>query len=149
MRKTYAASVLELERLGFIDQGQAPASPPARRPQFDDDALGVQFFRTLVADSDLSNLTLPGTFFGRSEIVRSSFRNCDLRLSTMCWNDFVDVDFSEACLADCDLRASGFERCRFTNADVSRALLGRNQSIDLSDEQRGTVVWCDDEPPGG
>jgi uncharacterized protein YjbI with pentapeptide repeats len=139
----------ELERLGFIDHGQAPATPPTRRPQFDDDALGVQFFRTLVSDADLSNLTMPCTFFGRSEIVRCSFHNCDLRLSTMCWNDFVDVDFSDACLVDCDLRASTFAGCRFTNADLTHALLGRDQSIDLSNDQRTSIVWCDDEPGGG
>jgi BTB/POZ domain-containing protein KCTD9 len=149
VKKSYAESLHELERLGFIDHGQAPPSPPSRRPQFDDDALGVEFFRTSVADSDLSNLTLPGTFFGRSEIVHTSFRNSDLSRSTMCWNDFIDVDFSSACLAECDLRAATFEGCRFTNADVSGALLGREQSIALSDEQRRTVVWCDDEPPGG
>lgn len=149
MRKTYQASVQELERLGFLDHGEAPSTPPAQRPQYDDDVLGIQFFRTLVADADLSNLTLPGTFFGRSEIARTSFRNCDLSRSTMCWNDFIDVDFSDACLADCDLRGSTFEACRFTNTDVSRALVSRDQAIELSDEQRSAVEWCDDDPDGG
>lgn len=149
MRKTYEASVQELERLGLLGRGKAPATPPTRRPQHDDEVLGVGFFRTLLADANLVNLTLPGTFFGHSEITRSSFRNCDLSRSTMCWNDFIDVDFSDACLADCDLRASTFGGCRFTNADVSGALLGRKQAISLSEEQRRVVVWSDDEPPGG
>ena len=70
-------------------------------------------------------------------------------MSTMCWSEFVDVDFTDACLADCDLRASTFERCRFTNADVSRALVGRDQLIDLSEQQRAVIQWCDDEPDGG
>jgi uncharacterized protein YjbI with pentapeptide repeats len=137
-RKTYEESVRALEHLGIIDRGQAPNS-----------TTSVQFFRMLIADADFSNLTLPGTSFGRSEIVRSSFRNSDLRQSTMCWNDFVDVDFSDACLADCDLRASTFERCNFANADLGRALLLRDQSIGLSSEQLATIEWRDDEPVGG
>lgn len=149
VRRNYETSVRELERLGLIECGQAPSTPPTRRPQFDDNVLGVQFFRTLVSDVDLSNLTLPGTFFGRSEVVRSSFRNSDLCSSTMCWNDFIDIDFSAACLADCDLRASTFDNCRFTDADLTGALVGRDQRIELSNEQRASVVWCDEEPDGG
>jgi uncharacterized protein YjbI with pentapeptide repeats len=141
--------MLELQRLGLIEEGEAPATPPTRRPQVDDDALGLQFFRTLVADVDLSKLTMPGTFFGRSEIARCSFRDSDLRMSTMCWNDFVQVDFSDACLADCDLRGSTFEGCRFANANLTRALLGHDQSLDLSNAQRASVMWSDEEPPGG
>jgi len=94
--------------------------------------LGIQFFRTYVEDADLSNLTMPGTFFGRSEITRSSFRNTDLRSSTLCWNDFVAVDFSDACLADCDLRASTFDGCTFERADQRGALVGSAQDINLS-----------------
>ncbi|MEO8549666.1 MAG: pentapeptide repeat-containing protein [Kofleriaceae bacterium] len=102
-----------------------------------------------VADEDLSNLTLPGTYFARSEISRTSFRNADLRHSTFCWNDFVDVDFRDACLADCDLRAATFERCRFDGADLRGATLDSDCSIVLSSAQRATVVWSDDEPDGG
>ena len=149
MRRTYEESVRELERQGWIERGQAPTAPPARRPRFDDEALGIQFFRTSVENADLSNLTMPGTFFGRSEIVRTCFRDTDLRNSTLCWNDFVDVDFSEACLASCDLRASTFDGCTFERADLRGALVGSAQEIDLSEEQRQTVVWSDEEPAGG
>lgn len=150
MRKTYEASVEALEQRSVIRRGAAPASPPSARPRHDDEVGGrLSFFRTLVEDQSFADLTLPGTFFGRSELARVSFRNCDLSHSTMCWNDFIDVDFTDACLADCDLRASIFHGCRFTNADLSRALLGRKQKIDLSEEQRRAVEWCDDEPPGG
>jgi uncharacterized protein YjbI with pentapeptide repeats len=149
VRRTYEDSVRELERQGWIERGQAPTAPPALRPRFDDEALGIQFFRTSVENADLSNLTMPGTFFGRSEIVRTSFRDTDLRNSTLCWNDFVDVDFSGACLASCDLRASTFDGCTFERADLRGALVGSAQGIDLSEEQRQTVVWSDEEPDGG
>ncbi len=149
MRRTYEESVFELERQGWIERGQAPTTAPATRPRFDDDAAGIAFFRTRVEDADLSNLTLPGTFFGRSEIVRTRFRNTDLRNSTLCWNDFVDVDFTDACLASCDLRGSSFDRCTFAGADLRGALVGSAQEIDLSLEQRETVVWSDEEPDGG
>lgn len=148
-RSSYHDSVRRLEELGYIDKGQAPVAAPDCRPRFDDDALGIQFFRTHVADEDLSNLTLPGTFFGRSEIVRSSFRNTDLQRSTMCWNDFVEVDFREACLADCDLRASSFEGCDFDGADMRGVILSSDCSIRLSASQREAVVWSDAEPEGG
>jgi uncharacterized protein YjbI with pentapeptide repeats len=149
MRQSYETSIGELVRLDLITSDDAPATVPTRRPQYDDEKLGIAFFRTQLAGADLSGLTLPGLFFGRSEITRCTFRNSDLRMSTMCWNDFVDVDFTDACLADCDLRATSFERSRFTNADLTRALVGRDQSIELSEEQRRTVVWSDDEPTGG
>jgi uncharacterized protein YjbI with pentapeptide repeats len=171
MRLTYEDSCRELERLCFIERGQAPTTPLTRRPRFDDD-VGVQFFRTLVEDAVLSNLTLPATFFGRSEIVRTSFANADFRQSTLCWNDFVDVDFSDACLTDCDLRASTFERvtfaradlrdtdlrqssfvdCEFAGADMRGAMLTRPQVLELSVQQREDVVWQDEdgeEPSGG
>jgi uncharacterized protein YjbI with pentapeptide repeats len=128
---------------------KAAATAPDRRPRFDDDALGVQFFRTLVTDEDLSSLTLPGTFFGRSEIIRSSFRNTDLQRSTMCWNDFVEVDFRDACLAECDLRASSFESCTFDGADMRGAIVSSGCPIRLDATQREAVVWSNDEPDGG
>lgn len=109
----------------------------------------LSFFRTLVEDASFADLTLPGTFVGHSEIARVSFRECDLSRATMCWNDFTDVDFTGACLAECDLRASIFRGCRLTDADLTGARVGRRQRLDLSEEQRRTVEWRDDEPPGG
>jgi uncharacterized protein YjbI with pentapeptide repeats len=67
----------------------------------------------------------------------------------MCWNDFVDVDFRDACLAGCDLRASSFEGCDFDGADLRGAILSSGCSIRLSASQRESVIWSDDEPEGG
>ncbi len=172
MRRSYGESCRELERLGFIERGQAPTEPLRRRPLPDDEELGVQFFRTRVEDAKLADLTLPRTFFGRSEIRASSFRGTDLSESTLCWNDFVDVDFGGACLVSSDLRASLFERvsfaradlrdadlrrstfedCDFAGADLRGAKLTRAQELPLSDAQREVIAWQDDdgpEPPGG
>lgn len=57
---------------------------PAALPRYDDRVLGVSFFKTRVVDDDFSNLTLPRTFFGRSEIRDVAFRNTDLRESNLC-----------------------------------------------------------------
>ena len=50
----------------------------ARAPRYDDEQLGVNFFRTQLADARLEGLTLSRTFFGRSEIRGVSFRGTDL-----------------------------------------------------------------------
>jgi BTB/POZ domain-containing protein KCTD9 len=148
-RKSYEDSARRLGELGYIDAGQAPATPRARRPRYDDEEVGVQFFRTEVLHEDLSNLTLPATYFARSGFARTSFRNTDLQRSTLCWNDFVEVDFRDACLADCDLRSSEFEGCQFDGADMRGALLTTGCPIALTAAQRETVVWSADEPDGG
>jgi uncharacterized protein YjbI with pentapeptide repeats len=165
---------------------------PDRRPDIYG-ADGVRFFRTWVgvghlfglrpsdpeewedvAGHALDNLTLPRTFFGRSEISSISFQNTDLSESTLCWNDFIEVNFTDADLSGCDLRASlfrrvafvranlrnadlrrsNFEGCDFTAADVAGAKLTRKQGerVHLSDEQRKTIDWQEsegDEPLGG
>src|SRR5689334_10312217 len=99
----------DMERIGWdqsvqklVDEGilwgeEARPVLPDRRPRFDDDEpLGVSFFRTRLNDAQLTNLTLPRTFFGRSGISSSSFENTDLSESTLCWNDFIDVSFRNA-----------------------------------------------------
>ena len=156
---------------------QTDATPPmpSRLPQSDDEVLGVSFFRTLLEGTDdLSNLTLPRTFFGRSEIAGTAFRNTDLTESNLCWNDFSDVDFTGAQLARSDLRASLFARVKFVSADLSNADLrqstfeecvfknasmagtvltsAQGRRMALSDRQRGEIAWTDDdgpEPMGG
>jgi BTB/POZ domain-containing protein KCTD9 len=89
--------------------------------------------------------------------------------SNLCWNDFIDVDFSEAILQACDLRCSLFESVRFIDTDLRAADLRRSSfkaclfdganvqgailthaqgvRIALSKEQRISVDWCDDEGP--
>jgi uncharacterized protein YjbI with pentapeptide repeats len=115
----------------YLASGIIPPMPD-HLPQYDDsEPLGVSFFRTFVGEGDdLSNLTLPRTFFGRSEINGAKFRNTDFTESNLCWNDFIDVDFSGALLTRCDMRSSAFNRVRFTNADLSGADLRRSSFND-------------------
>lgn len=145
-RRSYADSCAYLLAEGWIEQ-----LPPLldRRPRHDDDRPGLSFFRTRVADADLSNLTLPRTFIGRSEVSGVSFRNTDLSESTLCWSDFVDVDFRTADLRGADLRGADFVRCDFTGANLAGALVSPDAELDLDDAQDATIAWSDDEPEGG
>jgi BTB/POZ domain-containing protein KCTD9 len=174
-RLDYDASIARLRETGFLDANDKPRMPD-RLPQANDDVrLGLSFFRTFLGDgADLSDLTIPRTFFGRSEIGDSSFKNSDLSESNLCWNDFIDVDFSRCNLARSDLRASSFTRvdfsgadlrgsdlrrsdfqdCRFDGAAMDRATLTRRQAapLALSSAQRAQIAWTDDdgpEPSGG
>jgi uncharacterized protein YjbI with pentapeptide repeats len=150
---------------------------PDHRPQCDDEGpLGVSFFRTKVGASehDLENLTLPRTFFGRSEVGPVSFSNTDLSESTLCWNDFnkvkftdadlsggdlrgslfIEVDFVRSNLREADLRHSTFEACNFTDAEMKGTKLTRKQGhqLLLSNKQRNEIAWQDSDgkpPPGG
>jgi uncharacterized protein YjbI with pentapeptide repeats len=149
---------------------------PDHLPQPDDEEpLGLSFFRTFVGeDADLSNLTIPRTFFGRSEISNASFRNTDLSESNLRWNDFIDGDFTEAILARADFRASIYTHVNFTRADLRGAdmrradfedcifdgaamegtVLARKQGsrLSLSNAQTDAIAWCDadgPEPSGG
>jgi uncharacterized protein YjbI with pentapeptide repeats len=145
-----------------------------RPPQHDDEELGVEFFRTMVAEAKLERLTLPWTFFGRSVVRATSFRESDLSGSVANWNDFIDVDFTEANLAGADLRANlfenvrfngtslvgadlrycGFKQCDFNGADLTDAKLTHKvgASLKLSQEQQHSIDWQDEdgeEPEGG
>jgi uncharacterized protein YjbI with pentapeptide repeats len=176
-RLTFEESCERLRSLGLLDEQVAL---PPRMPQYDDEVLAVSFFRTFVGPDnegdtfDLANLTLPRTFFGRSEIRSTSFENSDLHESNLCWNDFVDVSFVRADLSRSDMRASIYERvrfnhavlsfadlrrstfddCDFTDAIMVGAVLTRRQSgeVTLSSQQRAEIAWADDdgpEPSGG
>ena len=128
----------------------------------------------MLADVKLEHLTLPRTFFGRSEIRAASFRDTDLSESTANWNDFVDVDFSSADLSRCDFRACPFQKvrfvgavlvsadfrhcsfagCDFTGADLTGAKFTKKAaaSLQLSSEQQRVIDWQaddGDEPEGG
>jgi hypothetical protein len=146
-------------------------------PNHDDEELGFYYYKSGLEDEDLGKLTLPRTFFGRSEFVRVSFANTDLSESRMCWNEFDECDFSGADLSRCDMRASifteckfagavlrgadlrrsTFEGCDFTGADLSGAVAEGPRSRSrlrrlLSDEQRAAMSWAKaggPEPPGG
>lgn len=137
---------------------------PNRMPRYDDEKLGLSFFNTYVGDGgDFSNLSIPKTYFNRSEINSASFRNTDLSQSCLCWNNFVGVDFSEADLSGADLRGSiyrnvrfnsallkgadlrhsTFEDCDFEGANLRNAVLSRWQrrSLSLAPEQQKVIDW--------
>jgi BTB/POZ domain-containing protein KCTD9 len=175
VRLNYDLSCARLRELGLLAHDSHPPLPE-RLPHYNDaEPLGVSMFRTLLDDDlDLSDLTLPRTFFGRSRIDRVSFRSSDLRESNLCWNDFNGTDFSGADLADSDLRASLFHNvlfvaanldgadlrqssfidCNFEKAAMKGTILERQQgaAMRLSETQRQTIDWrdeCGPEPGGG
>lgn len=173
-KNDYISSYEYLRSLGLLPEGTIPPMPN-HRPRHDDaEPLGVNFFRTVLADATLNDLTLSRTYFGRSEIKNVLFCRTDLAQSTLCWNDFIQVDFSytnlsfsdlrasmyirvsfqNADLKNCDLRRSSFQDCAFDRANMEGAILTRAQrsELKLSDEQVKAIAWTDDdgpEPEGG
>lgn len=172
-RKSYRESCLLLQKIGQLDNDQFPEIPK-HRPQYDDPGpLGVSFFRVLIENEILANLTLPRTYFGKSEFRNVSFSNTDLSESTLCWNDFIRVNFSDSDLSKSDLRASvyksvkfdranlsfadlrrsSFENCSFLETDFSGAIATRRlkTEIIISQKQIEQISWTDDEgeEPGG
>ena len=118
---------------------------PDHQPQIDQDPLGVTFFRTFVGvgEDDLENLTLPRTFFGRSEIGPVSFKNTDLAESNLCWNDFNEVNFTDADLSGCDIRASFFSEIHFVRTNLRNADLRHSyfEACDFTDaDMRGAKL---------
>lgn len=172
-RLSYEDSCRRLEGK-YIGPG-VPPLPPRISDLDDGEDFGVHFFRTILGEGeDLSDLTLPRTLFGRSNISKVAFRNTDLHESCMCWNDFTDVDFSNAVLANCDMRASQFIRvdfesadltgadmrqswfseCNFSRASLKGAILtwAQGARLNLSNAQRLEISWTEDdgeEPAGG
>ena len=174
IRFSYENSCQLLQKMGYLDTGSIPPLHAQQPSIHDPEPLGVSFFRTLVAEDALENLSLPRTFFGRSEVRNVSFRNTLLSESNLCWNDFIEVDFTKADLSKSDLRASifknvkfaeanlrysdlrhsTFEDCDFTEADMDKVKLTHEQGalLTLSDSQRESVSWCSDAgsfPDGG
>ena len=152
-RLPYIASCQLLISQQLLDGDEVPPLPE-RPPRYDDETLGVGFFRTQLADTKLDGLTLPRTFFGRSEIRSVSFRDTDLSESTANWNDFTEVDFSSADLSRADLRHATFTDCTFADADFTGAKLARESEslLSLSPTQRSVIEWhpdLGDEPGGG
>lgn len=172
-RLTYEESCRLLLQMGWLEGTDVPPMP-TRMPAYNDpEPLGVSFFRTGVWDDEWPTLTLPRTFIGRSEVSHISFRNTDFSESCFCWNDFIDVDLTDARLCHCDLRVSLLRNVRFTGADLAGADLRlseftecdftvtkmqgvkltreQGQTLVLTDEQQGEVDWQseDGEEPGG
>jgi len=174
-RLEYDDSINRLQYLGFLGADERPPMPDHVPQPEDEEPLGLSFFRTFVGEgADLRNLTIPRTFFGRSEISNALFSNTDLSKSSLRWNDFIDVDFTEATLAGADLRASNYTRVNFTRADLrgcdmrranfedcvfvdaamESAVLTRKDGsrLLLSDRQKAAIAWSEDdgpEPSGG
>jgi len=173
-RLSYEESCRRLQQ-DYLGDGVIPPLPDHLPRPDDEEPLGVAFFRTFVGEGDdLSNLFLPRTFFGRSEINHAAFRNTDFSESNLCWNDFVHVDFTDAILTGSDLRASLFQCVRFVRTDLRRAglrrstfeacvfegalmegaILTQNQKamMELSQGQLDDIAWSSDEgdePDGG
>ena len=143
-RLSYDLSCGRLCDLGLLALEERPPIPK-RLPRHDDESpLGFSVFRTRLDDTlDLSNLSLPRSFFGRSEIKRVSFRNTDLHESNLCWNDCLGTDFTDADLARSDMRSSIFQQVAFVNANLDGADLRQSSFIDCNFEgatMRGTAV---------
>ena len=172
-RLSYEESFRFLQREGWEGEGDIPPIPE-RPPRYDDDNLGLSFFRTWVNQATMENLTIPRTYFSRSAIGKTSFAGTDLTESVANWNDFEDVDFTfadltrfdfrgcalrriefrNAVLKDADLRHCALEECSFTNADLTGAKITVEVgvSLALSPEQRKQISWQDEdgaEPDGG
>jgi uncharacterized protein YjbI with pentapeptide repeats len=169
-RLQYNDSLRWLRELGWIGQDEHPPMPDHVPQQGDEEPLGLSFFRTFVGEgADLSNLSIPRTFFGRSEVSNAWFCNTDLTESNLRWNDFIDVDFTEATLVRSDLRASiytrvkftrtdlrgadmrrcTFEDCTFDDAQMEGAILTRRQGerLSLSKAQKAAIDWRAEEGP--
>jgi BTB/POZ domain-containing protein KCTD9 len=148
---------------------------PSAVPNLHDEKRGFTIFQSELRGMDLSNSTLPRTFFGESGLEHVDFNNTDLTESRMCWNDFKNCDFHDADLTRCDMRASLFENCRFnganlhgadlrrssfegcdfTNANLAGASADKEETIGLADKlkdhQTASMVWHEQagtEPPG-
>ena len=177
-RLSYEESYRSLQRQKWRGEGDIPPMP-SHPPRYDDEVLGLEFFRTWLdglKGADLTNMTLCRTYFGRSEINSVSFANSDLSESVANWNDFNLVDFTSADLSrvdfrgnnvaecgfintnftDADLRCCSFEQCNFSGALMARAKMTRatGETLVLSDShsQRLEIDWHDtdgDEPDGG
>jgi len=172
-RLNYEDSCRKLQESGYLEKGKTPPIP-AHLPQYDDEELGFDLFRTFVEGEDFSNLCLPRTYFGRSEVKDTSFANTDLSESNLCWNDFLGVDFKGANLSGSDMRASIFSGVSFNKADLSgtdlrhstfedcsfkganltgaTAAIEQKTMLSISHKQSSSMNWLEDsgpEPDGG
>jgi uncharacterized protein YjbI with pentapeptide repeats len=171
-RRSYEASFSAIVDLAGADG--RPVPQVTQRPRHDDDDYGPSLFRTQVSECNLERLTLPGLFVGRSLLTKVSFSGSLLRMSTLCWCDFVrcwfdrcdlresdlrasdfrTCDFRSANLAGCDVRHAVFDNCRFDKADVAGLVASEDQRTGLrfTAAQAAVVSWVPEPgepPPGG
>ena len=169
MRLSYDQSCV---RLGHESTEIPPL--PSSAPRYDDEILGLRFYKTGIEQQEWRSLTIPRTFVGRSLVEDASIIDCDLSESVMCWNDFNSVDFSQSDLSKTDLRSSNFigvdfsgcnlseadfrgsglERCSFQGANLDGAILetGWHGELPFTEEQKESIAWVDEPgepPPGG
>lgn len=170
----YEESCKYLKEIDLLEDSD---NPPLldKMPQYDDEEpFGINFFRTDLNDVNLSNLTIPRTYFGRTEIKNVSFESTNLSESNICWNDLIEVDFSNANLSNCDMRASiyknvkfnyanlvnvdfrysSFENCDFTGAVMKGVKITKEKAslLRLTDKQINEISWKSsdgEEPDGG
>jgi uncharacterized protein YjbI with pentapeptide repeats len=135
---SYRETVADSWKL-LLQRGYAPpyageiAYIPPRMPRYDDpEPLGLSFFRTRVMHQNFSGLSMPRTFFGRSELEAVAFDRTDLSESCMTWCNWVSCSFVESVLRGADLRSSRFAYCDFRGADLSLADLRRSTLIDCA-----------------
>jgi len=128
----------------------------------------LDYFRTACWGRHWNCLTLPRSYFAKTDLERCSFRNTDLSGSRIVVNDIVDCDFREAdltgaCLAslfvECDfsaatlngadLRRSTFIDCTFAGASMqgTKLLQEDREALPLSSLQFVDVEWSDDSGP--
>ena len=175
MRKSYRESFEFLAQIVEL-MGQ-PRPDISRPPRHDDEELGPSLFRSLVDGVEVSELTLPGVFIGRSQLTSCSFTDSDLHWATFNWSDFLRCEFTACDLSGSDLRACKFEGCSFRDVNLSGVdlrgssfdgcdfegarcdglvlyrrggLLGlgvEETEVPLSKEQRGRVSWTSEYIP--
>jgi uncharacterized protein YjbI with pentapeptide repeats len=119
MALNYPESVAVLKERVEIIGDALPHVTQVPRPA--DDPIGPSIFRMRLEDADISGLSLPGLYVGRSVLTRVSFKASELRLSAFNWNGLHDCNFSAADLERADLRSSRFVRCSFDGAILEGA----------------------------
>ena len=92
----------------------------------------LSFFRSLIEDCDLSDLTLDELDCCRCTFDRVTIVNSSLLKASMCWNDFLDCEFVSTDLMHADMRASVFLRCAFNDS-----------KLDFADLRRSTFEFCE------
>lgn len=89
-RISYEESCRRLQEREHFPEKAVPPMPPHFPTSQDEEPLGISFFRTLLGEDepgvieDMANMTLPRTFFGRSEVRQVSFEDTDLSESCLC-----------------------------------------------------------------
>ena len=135
--------LLEMANYGPLwDEGHQPLVPTQALTE-DTEEEDFTFFRTFLREANLSRMTLPRTYFGRTGFELVSFLDSDLKQSYMCENDWLDCDFTAADLSETDMSSSLYYGCRFKRAILNDADLREAEFVDCDfteAEMRGAVL---------